>query len=90
MPVDKQLWYARVGLYNINNNCRLLLRTRHNATKTFYDPFNWDALLTVIFIIEILIIFVFTWSVHYITKHIFKIEKNCSLHKVACIRNKKK
>ena len=69
MPIDKQLWYARVGLYNINNNCRCLLRTRHNTSKIFCDPFNWDALLTVFFIIEMLIIFVFTWSVHYNKAH---------------------
>ena len=89
MLIDKQLWYARVGLYNINNNRRFLLRTRHNTTKIFYDPFNWDTLLTVFFIIEMLIIFVCTWSVHYNKAH-FEIEKICSLHKVSCIRNKKK
>ena len=64
MWIDKQLWYARVGLYNINNNCRCLLRTRHNTIKIFCDPFNWNAFLTVFFIIEMLIIFIFTWSVH--------------------------
>ena len=69
MPIDKQLWYARVGLYKINNNCRFLLRTGHNTRNIFYDPFNWDALLTVLFIIEMLIIFVFTWSVHYNKGH---------------------
>ena len=58
------------GLYNINNNYRFLLRTLYNTTKIFYDPFNWDALLTVFFIIEMLITFVFFWSVHYNKAHL--------------------
>ena len=84
MTIENQLWYARVGLYNINNNCRLLLRTRYNTTNVFYDPLNWVALVTVI---EILIIFVFTWQVHY-DKAGF-LNKICSLHKIAYIRNKR-
>ena len=43
MLIDNQLWYARVTLYNVNNNYRFLLRTRHNATKIFYHFLNWDA-----------------------------------------------
>ena len=74
--------YARVGLYNINNTCRLLLRTHPNATKLFYDPLNWNALLTVFFMIEMLIIFVITWSVHYDKAH-FLNGKICSLYKIA-------
>ena len=67
MPIDNQLWYARVGLYNVNNKCRLLLRTRNNTTKIFHDTLNWDAVLTVFFIKEMLIIFVFTFvfTIHY-------------------------
>ena len=67
MPIDNQLWYARVGLYNVNNKCHLLLRTRNNTTKIFYDTLNWDAVLTVFFIKEMLIIFVFTFvfTIHY-------------------------
>ena len=69
MLIDNQLWYARVGLYYTNNTCHFLLRTCHNATKIFYDSLNWDALSTVFFIIEILLIFVITWSVHYDKAH---------------------
>ena len=51
-----------------------LLRTRYNATKLVNDSLYWDALLTVFLIIDILLIFVFTCSVHYEhllnTKHI--------------------
>ena len=67
MPIDNQLWYARVGLYNVNNKCSPLLRTRNNTTKIFYDTLNWDAVLTVFFIKEMLIIFVFTFvfTIHY-------------------------
>ena len=60
MLIDNQLWYARVGLYNINNNRRFLLRTRHNTTEKFYDPrraLNWDVVLTLFFVIETLLIF---------------------------------
>ena len=60
MLIDNQLWYATVGLCNINNNCRFLLRTRHITTKKFYDPLralNWDTVLTVFFVIETLLIF---------------------------------
>ena len=34
MLIDIQLWYAGVGLCNINNNCCFLLRTCHNTTKS--------------------------------------------------------
>ena len=69
MLIDIQLWYVRVELYNIKNNCRFLLRTRHNTTEIFYGPLNWDAVLTVFFIIEMLMIFVFAWSIHYEQAH---------------------
>ena len=85
MPIDNQLWYARVGLYNIINNFRFLLRSCHNTTKIFYDPLNWDALLTVFFIIEKLLIFVYTWTVHYEKAHLNK--KDFPLHKISYIRN---
>ena len=63
MPIDVR--YARIELYNINENCRFLLRTRQNTTKSSYDPLNRDALLTVLFNINMFIIFVFTWPVHF-------------------------
>ena len=69
MLIDIQLWYVRVELYNIKNNCRFLLRTRHNTTEIFNGPLNWDAVLTVFFIIEMLMIFVFAWSIHYEQAH---------------------
>ena len=60
MPIVSPLWYTRVGLYNINNNCRLFFRINYNTINFFYNP-----LLTVFFVVEMLISFVFTWSVHY-------------------------
>ena len=33
MPIDIQLWYARIGLYNTSNNCCFLLTIHHNTTK---------------------------------------------------------
>ena len=76
----------------LNSNCRFLLRTRHNNAKIFYDPLNWDALYRIFLIVEMLRIFLFTWSVHYDKAHFFNYlnRKICSLHKKACIRNKRK
>ena len=88
--IDKELWYARVGLYNISNNRHFLLRTCHNTTKIFYDPFNWDALLTVFFITEMLTIFVFTWLVHYNKAHFLNRKNLFISQSCICIKNKKK
>ena len=82
MPIENQLWYARVGLYNINNICRFLLRTRQNAINIFYDPPNWDALLTVFFTIKILICFELTWSVHYDKAHFLNRQKLFTLQNI--------
>ena len=77
MLIDNQLWYARVGLYNINDNCRFLLRTLHNTIKIFYDSSIIFYEFTLFFIIEMFIVFVFTWSVHYDKAH-FLNRKNLS------------
>ena len=55
----------------LNSNCRFLLRTRRNKAKTFYDPLDWDALYRIFLIVEMLRIFLFTWSVHYDKAHFF-------------------
>ena len=87
MAIDNKLWYARVGLCNVNNNSCSSLRTRHNTTKFFYNPHNWNSPLTIFFTIETIIVFVLPWLVHNDKTH-FLNRKNLVTSQKAYARKK--